>query len=163
MMTPKDSRLSAFLLPSFPETAISAFASPGFRKSAPLVLLVLSLLLNGRGVAQSREDEIESSFRAGQAALKQGEFRRAAEDFKKVLALDPSLVEAEVNLGLAYQSMLDYEAAAHSLSHALSERPNLPGVNVIAGMDFLKLGAPEKAAPYIKHALQLDPGSIDGH
>ena len=69
---------------------------------------------------------------------------------RKVLALDPSLVEAEVNLGLAYQSLLDYDAAARHLTDALRERPNLPGINVIVGMDYLKLGSPEKAAPYLR-------------
>ena len=103
------------------------------------------------------------SFRAGQAALRQGDFAHAAEHFKKVLALDPGLVEAEVNLGLAYQGLLDYAAAARDLSHALKSRPDLPGVNVIVGMDYIKLGLPERAAPYLKHALELNAASSDAH
>ena len=77
--------------------------------------------------------------------------------------MDPGLLEAEVNLGLAYQSLLDYDAAARYLSHALRERPNLANLNVVLGMDYLKLGELEKAAPYIRHALQLDPSSLDAH
>ena len=90
-------------------------------------------------------------------------FARATEEFKKVLALDPNLVEAEANLGLAYQSLLDYDSAARYLAHALRERPNLPGLNVIVGMDYLKLGSPEKAIPYLQHALELDPSNPDAH
>ncbi len=113
---------------------------------------------------QSSEQDIETSFRAGQAALRQRRFSSCdRREFKKVLALDPSLVEAEVNLGLAYQSLLDYDAAARCLSHALRERPNLLGLNVIVGMDYLKLGSPEKAAPYLQHALELDPSNLDAH
>jgi len=111
--------------------------------------------------SQSSEDQIAQSFRAGQQALKQGDFARAAEDFKKVLALDPNLVEAEVNLGLAYQSLLDYDSAARHLAKALREKPDLLGPTVIAGMDYLKLGSPEKAIPYLQHALKLDPSNSD--
>jgi len=113
--------------------------------------------------AQTSEQEIETAFRAGQSALRQGDAKRAVEDFKKVLAIDPSLIEAQVNLGLAYQSLLDYQAAARYLSRALQQRPGLAGVNVIVGMDYLKLGLPEKAAPFLEHGLKLDPSSRDAH
>src|SRR6202021_3101250 len=93
----------------------------------------------------------------------QGDFLRATEEFKKVLALDPNLVEAKVNLGLAYQSLLNYDAAVRYLAPALLERPNLAGLNTILGMDYLKLGLPEKAAPYLRRALELNPSSPDAH
>ncbi len=132
-------------------------------KAVALCLLALALLAPGLALGQSSEQDIETPFRAGQAALRQGAFLRATEEFKKVLAQDPNLVEAQANLGLAYQSLLDYGAAARYLSRALRERPDLPGLNVIAGMDYLKLGTPEKAAPYLEHALKLDPSSPDAH
>ena len=131
--------------------------------SVAVVLLTLSLPMHELAIGQSSDQQIEISFRAGQAALKQGDFHRATEEFKKVLSLDPGLLEAEVNLGLAYQGLFDYDAAARSLSHALQERPDLHGPNILVGMDYLKLGSPEKAAPYIRHALQLDPSSLDAH
>jgi tetratricopeptide (TPR) repeat protein len=137
--------------------------SPSPIKAVALSLLLASLLMSGIAAGQSSDQDIETSFRAGQAALRQGDFARAVEEFKKVLALDPTLVEAEANLGLAYQSLLDYDSAARYLSHTLRERPDLPGLNVIVGMDYLKLGSPEKAAPYIRHALELEPSSRDAH
>jgi len=112
---------------------------------------------------QTSEQDIETPFRAGQAALRQGDFLRATEQFKKVLALDPGLVEAQVNLGLAYQSLLEYDAAVHYLAHALLERPNLASLSVIVGMDYLKLGRPEKSLPYLRRALELAPSSPDAH
>ncbi len=126
-------------------------------------LIALSLLKPGLATGQSSEQDIEIPFRAGQAALRQGDFLRATEQFKMVLALDPGLVEAQANLGLAYQSLLDYDAAIHYLAHALVERPNLAGLQVIVGMDYLKLGMPEKAAPYLRRALELNPSSPDAH
>ena len=128
-----------------------------------LVLLMLSLKMPGFATGQSSEQEIETSFRAGQAALRRGDFARATEEFKKVLALNPSLLEAEVNLGLAYQGLLQYDLAARHLDKALRERPNLINLNVVVGMDYLKLGSPERASPFLQRALRLDPANSDAH
>jgi tetratricopeptide (TPR) repeat protein len=136
---------------------------PSLIKAVALSLLIVSLLMPGMAAGQSSDQDIETLFRAGQAALRQGDFQRATEEFKKVLALDPGLLEAKVNLGLAYQSLLDYDAAVRYLAPSLQERPTLPGLNVIVGMDYLKLGSPEKAAPYLRHALELEPSSRDAH
>jgi len=130
---------------------------------AVLLLLAVCLLAPTFATCQTSEAQVEQSFRAGQAALKQGEFVRAAEEFKKVLALDPTLVEAEVNLGLAYQSLFEYDLAVRHLSKALRERPNLLGPTVIVGMDYLKLGSPEKAMPFLQRALKLDPSNREAH
>jgi len=130
-------------------------------KAAASFLLITWLVTPGVAMSQTSEDQLERSFRAGQEAMKQGQFARAAEDFKKVLALDPTLVEAEVNLGLAYQSLLEYDLAVGNLTKALRKRPDLVGPAVIVGMDYLKLGSPEKAIPYLQQALKLDPSNAD--
>ena len=165
MTMSKDPRLSSSPLRFVSGSAIQRLFRHGYRRSHIIAFffLSLSLLMPERPAAQSAEPDIATPFRAGQAALRQGDFHRAVEEFKKVLALQPGLLEAEVNLGLAYQSLLDYDAAVRHLSPALRERPNLPGVNVIVGMDYIKLGSPEKAAPYIERALKLDPSSLDAH
>lgn len=125
------------------------------------------MLLAGAAPASMADDlpeaQIASHFRAGQEALRQGEFLRATEEFKKVLALDSTLVEAEVNLGLAYQSLLDYQSAIQYLTKALGERPNLAVPNLIVGLDHLKLGAPAKATPFLKQSLKLDPSNREAH
>jgi tetratricopeptide (TPR) repeat protein len=124
---------------------------------------LLLCLLTSRGFAQSQgsEQQIEELFRGGQIALKEGDFPRAVEQFKKVLELDPNLPEAEVNLGLAYQSLLQYDEAVHQLAKALRQRPDLSAPNVIVGMDYLKLGLPEKAIPFLQHGVKLDPANKD--
>src|SRR2546429_2998588 len=92
------------------------------RSVAFALLLAVSSIIPARVSSETSEAQIEQSFRAGQQALKQGDFTHAAEDFKKVLALDPSLVEAEVNLGLAYQSLFGYDLAVRHLAKALRKR-----------------------------------------
>ena len=132
-------------------------------KATAFFLLTFLVMAPGLATGQSSTPDVEAPFRAGQAALRQGEFARATEEFKKVLAMDPGLLEAEVNLGLAYQGLLQYELAVRYLDKALRERPNLLGLNVVVGMDYLKLGFPEKASPFLQHALKLDPSNRDAH
>jgi tetratricopeptide (TPR) repeat protein len=127
--------------------------------SSTLIILALCPLAPRVASCQSSEEQVAEHFRVGQEALRQGEFARATEEFRKVLALDPSLLEAEVNLGLAYQSLSDYDLAVRHLAKALRERPNLLAPNVIVGMDYVKLGSPGKAAPFLERALKLDPSN----
>jgi tetratricopeptide (TPR) repeat protein len=165
MTTAKDPRLTFFPFRFLPGPVALRLDRLGhsYIKAVALALFALLLQVPRSASAQSSQQDIEVSFRAGQAAIRQGNFLRATEEFKKVLALDPGLVEAQVNLGLAYQSLLDYDAAAGWLSRALRERPNLVGLNIIVGMDYLKLASPEKADPYLRRALELDPSSLDAH
>lgn len=129
--------------------------------AAPLALLLLYCISPAPATPQTSEEQIERSFHAGQQALQQREFARAVEEFKKVLGLDPTLLEAEVNLGLAYQSLFEYDSAVRHLTKALRERPNLLGPTVIVGIDYLKLGSPEKAIPFLQQALKLDPSNSE--
>ncbi len=128
-------------------------------KTAVFGALLLCLISPRIASSQTTEEQIEKSFHAGQRDLQGGNFARAVEEFKKVLALDPKLVEADVNLGLAYQSLFEYDLAVRYLSKGLSERPTLLGPAVIIGMDYLKLGSPEKAIPYLQQALKVDPAN----
>ena len=128
-------------------------------KRAALFLLLVWSISPTLATCQTTEERVEFSFRAGQEAMKQGQFVRAAEEFNKALALDPTLTEAEVNLGLAYQSLSEYDLAVRHITKALVQRPNLVGPTVIAGMDYLKLGSPQKAIPFLQRALKLDPSN----
>jgi len=132
-------------------------------KPLALLLLVIWSVTSELAALQTSEEQVEQSFRAGQDALRRGEFAKAAEQFKKVLSLDPNLPEAEINLGLAYQSLFEYDLAVRHLSNALRERPGLVGPTVIVGMDYLKLGSPDRAIPFLQRALKLDPANRDAH
>jgi tetratricopeptide (TPR) repeat protein len=142
-------------------SACIATALPQARIPVATIFLACGLVLDCALLpqtiyAQSSDDKIVQYFHAGQQAMLRGEFSQAADEFNKVLALDPTLVEAEVNLGLAYHSLFDYEAAIRHLTVALNQRPNLLAPNVIVGTDYLKLGEPQKALPFLHRALNLD-------
>ncbi|HTF23793.1 MAG TPA: tetratricopeptide repeat protein [Candidatus Limnocylindria bacterium] len=156
--SPRRTSLIAYFRSNF-----AALLSARREKTCPIatifIFLALWLLVPSFATCQTSEGQVEAFFRTGQEALKQGQFARAAEEFKKVLALDSSLVEAEVNLGLAYQSLFEYDLAVRHLTKGLRERPNMLGPTVIVGMDYLKLGSPEKAIPFLQRALKLDPSN----
>ncbi len=124
-------------------------------------ILLLPWIALSAAQSQTADEKIGQAFRAGQLALQQAQFDQAVECFKKVLQLDPALVEAQVNLGLAYQGLLEYDEATRTLVKALRERPNLPGPNVIVGIDYLKLGSPDKGVSFLQKALKLDPANRD--
>ena len=158
MCSGENSRNVAAISPAFSRApAAKTYAGREPRLSLFLWASIFCFLISSHFAdCQSTEDQVARHFRAGQQAMLQGEFANAAQEFKKVLALDPGLVEAEVNLGLAYHSLSDYQAAVEHLTKALGERGNLLAPNVIVGTDYLKLGQPQKALPFLQHALNLD-------
>ena len=127
---------------------------------ALFVFLLAFWLIPPRGVnCQTPEEQLAAHFRAGQQALRHGELRQAEEEFKKVLALDPKLAEAQVNLGLVYHALGEYSQSAESLSAALRQKPDLAGPTLILGIDYLKLGESDKAIPVLERALRLEPSN----
>jgi tetratricopeptide (TPR) repeat protein len=111
---------------------------------------------------QTLEEQVAAHFRAGQQALRQGELTQAEEEFKKVLALDPKLAEARVNLGLVYHALGEYSRSASNLATALREKPDLAGPTSILGIDYLKLGETQKGIPVLQRALRMDPSNLEG-
>jgi tetratricopeptide (TPR) repeat protein len=128
-----------------------------------LALLAPSFLLFSLATGETVEEQAAAHFRAGQAALKQGDLVQATREFKRVLELDPGLFQARVNLGLVYNALGEYSLSADNLSTALHQGPELPGPTVILGIDYLKLAEPAKAIPVLQRALRLDPSNLEAH
>lgn len=134
------------------------------------VLLCLALawacnLLSGwaTGPSPLSQEAVEvdsvTHFRAGQEALRNGRMQDAVDEFQKVLRLDPGLVEARVNLGIAYHLLGQYDLAVIALSKALRQKPSLPGPSIFLGIDYLKLGLPAKAIGPLQEALRVEPSN----
>lgn len=103
--------------------------------------------------------EVPRFFRAGQQAMQSGRFDTAITEFRKVLELQPGLVEAQVNLGLAYNARGDYALAVSELSRAASKRPDLLPADLFLGLSYMKLGSAGKAIPALRRALSIDPSN----
>lgn len=102
------------------------------------------------GQSSSIDDQIAAHFRAAQDAFRRNQLELAVEEYKQVLRLDPSLIEARANLGLTYHSLGDYQLAISEFERAISQKPALLVANLFLGIDYLKLRRFEKAVPPLK-------------
>ncbi len=124
-----------------------------------LLFCVLVLLPGLRAACQEHtapDQELLHHFRTGQQDMQSGRFDHAVEQFKEVLRFRPDLVEARVDLGLAYHALGDYSLAVSELGQAARQRPDLLPAHLFLGISYLKLGSPEKAIPPLDRSLVLD-------
>jgi tetratricopeptide (TPR) repeat protein len=122
-----------------------------------LVLLAYARVGPWGQEAKAPPEDVMASFRAAQGDMQAGRFDRAIGRFQEVLERQPDLVEARVNLGLAYHALGDYNRAAAELSWAARQRPDILPAQLFLGLSYLKLGFPEKAIVPLKRALAIDP------
>jgi tetratricopeptide (TPR) repeat protein len=137
-------------------------------RNLPSLLILFVVLLaasryqfEGRPQAPSDGDTVVQRFRTAQEDMRVGHFQAAIDEFKAVLRADPSLVEARVNLGLAYHATGEYKLAVAELSRAAEQRPDFLQASLFLGFSYLKLGLPASAIPALDHALALDPSNRD--
>lgn len=131
------------------------------RQAAVLVVLGCSLLWAGRLPAQSAEGGVEQLWHQAAAAQQAQQYSRAAALYRKILALEPDLLEAEVNLGLMDQLSGDLHAALACFQHALAKDATLFAPNLMAGLDYLKLDDPQAALPLLERAVAANPRSAE--
>jgi tetratricopeptide (TPR) repeat protein len=124
-----------------------------------LFFLACCVMCVATAAAGVDQEAVIAHFQAAQQATQAGNIEQAVKEYRAVLQLDPTVIEARVNLGLAYHMLGQYDLAVDELSKALRARPNLLGPNVILGIDYLKLGSPAKAMGPLKEALTLEPSN----
>jgi tetratricopeptide (TPR) repeat protein len=107
----------------------------------------------------SSEQAIVAHFRAGQQAMKGGQFELAVTEFSKVLRLSPNLVQAQVNLGLAHHLLGQYGESVAVLARAAQQKPELAPAHLFLGLGYLKLGSHQKALVPLERAVRLEPAN----
>src|ERR1035437_3204441 len=132
-----------------------------FRHTLSAALIGCSMIWAGTMPAQSTEGSIEQLWRDASAAQQAQQFSRAATLYKKILSLQPDLLEAEINLGLMRQLSGDLHAAISCFQHVLAKDQTLYAPNLLTGLDYLKLGHPGDALPYLKRATVAKPNSTE--
>ncbi len=141
-------------------------------RRAALCLFFAGLLFAFAAIERSRlltaaqasiDPDVVAHFQAGQRALREGRFQLAIQEFTTALRLEPGMIQAEVNLGLAYHALGRYGLAAAEFEKALRQQPNLLGANLFLGIDYLKLGQTAKAIPPLETTLRIDPSNFEAH
>jgi len=119
-------------------------------------------LLQVRAVSlQSSDLSVEQLWKEASAAQQAQQYSDAAALYKKILTLEPNLMEAEVNLGLMLHLSGDTKAAIDCFRHVLIQHPNLFAANLLTGLDYLKLDNPSEALPYLQRATKEQPDQVE--
>ncbi len=132
-----------------------------FRHLSTAALMGCSMIWAGILPAQSTEASIEQFWRDATAAQQAQQYGRAATLYKKILSLQPDLIEAEINLGLMDQLSGDLHAAIACFEHVLAKDPALYAPNLLTGLDYLKFDDPGRALTYLKRAAASKPDSAE--
>ena len=120
-----------------------------------IVILYCVLPLSSR--AQQTDSQVAEHFLAAQQDQQQGLFDAAANEYKMVLRLQPTMPEGYINLGLVYYAQSKFDESAHALAEAERLKPGMRGVSLWLGIDYVKLRRPEKGIALLREAVRLDP------
>ncbi len=136
------------------------------RRPAAL-LLCAALLLTGCATAKPEPaagpvvdpQAIQTALDQADQALSKGDFSTARKGYRRVLALAPQTMAAQLGLGEIELAAGDPHQALEYFNSVAATDPGLrPGALQGQGLALIRLGRPEGAMPLIKEAVTLDPG-----
>lgn len=108
------------------------------------------------------EDTAEEWFDRG-AELELDDPEAAMDAYRQALEIDPTMVDARLNLGrLLHEAGRTVEAEGH-YRNALETRPDDPTALFNLGVAMQDLGRPAEAAEIYEKALEVDPDLADAH
>ncbi len=131
------------------------------------LFLVLCLTLppavsavGGRVSAQDHDQTVQSLLADARAAQANGDFAKAAEVYRKTVALEPNIPELWANLGL-----MDHEAGNHaeaiaSFQRAIHLDPSLFVPQLFLGLEYLQARKAAAALPHLENAVRLNPKDL---
>ena len=128
-------------------------------KCVVLLLSWISLTAHPRSLLSqqtaSKSAQLVTDIQRAQAALKSNNQAEAAEQFRAVLKLDPSNVEAHVDLGIMAFFHNDCPAAEKDFRDALRIAPSLTKAQALLGVCEKRLGEPSAQADMVSAFAKL--------
>jgi tetratricopeptide (TPR) repeat protein len=85
-----------------------------------------------------RPSSPEQLFTAGEAALRSGDLKRAEQNFRKVLSIDPRSAGAYANLGVIYMRRKQWDQALRVLNQADHLAPTVSGIRLNIGLVYYR-------------------------
>ncbi len=116
-------------------------------------------LQNAQSKAKAREDAYRAN-NLGVALLEQFKHKEAADAFRRALQLDPSLVLARINFGIALFNVPDLPAAQKELQAAIAAAPTAPQPHYVLGLAAKTQNRTEEAITEFQKVLQIDPNDV---
>lgn len=124
-----------------------------------LLLPPAAHLQNQQSKATAREDAYRAN-NIGIALLEQFKHKEAADAFRRALQLDPGLVTARINLGIALFNVPDLPAAQKELQAAIAAAPTAPQPHYVLGLAAKTQNRTEEAIAEFQKVLQIDPNDV---
>jgi tetratricopeptide (TPR) repeat protein len=121
--------------------------------------LTTAHLQNEPSKLSTREDAYRAN-NLGVALLEQFKHKEAADAFRRALQLDPGLVIARINLGIALYNIPDLPAAQKELQAAIAAAPSAPQPHYLLGLAAKTQNRPEQAIASFQKVLQIDPNDV---
>lgn len=101
-------------------------------------------------------------FQLGYTYTAMGQTAQAVQEYQKAVDIDPSMEEAQLNLGLTLLQT-DPAAAIDPLSKAVALKPNQLQANLALGAAYESTNKPADAERFDAVAVKLDPKNFDAH
>ena len=106
-------------------------------------------------------ESVDRHYRQAKEAESRQDFARAAQEWKAITALDPTMAEAFSNLGMMYHFSRQYQKSIDAFRRAQQLKPELIAPYLFTGIDDYLMGQPNAAVPQLQHALALDGGNAE--
>ena len=106
---------------------------------------------------QAQSDEVRLAFEHGAAALRAGRSAEAEREFRNAVRLDPTLAEAQLDLGLVLGREGKSAEAIDALQQALALNPHLESGHMFLGVFMYQSGRNAEAVSQLQQELALQP------
>src|SRR5262252_6283731 len=124
-------------------------------------LFAASLLLSGYSVCLNPvlagDDRSYRSYRAGEKALRSGEYEKAAKFYTDLLAIDERDINAHLGAAFAYFKLQNYSNCYDHAREALKIDENNARAHALSGLALLRSGFLNNAVPEFIQAIKLNP------
>lgn len=121
--------------------------------------LALLLLANCDFYSLSSLDQSQAHFTVGEASGRRGKYHKAMQAYQKALRIDPSIIEARINLGALYARYGRFEDAMTEYREALAIDPNSVELRNNIGNLYARQRLFQRAEEEYAKAKRLDPYS----
>jgi tetratricopeptide (TPR) repeat protein len=128
------------------------FINTGFIAAAVSTLIAFPFLARGQS-ADSRTRVVELFQQAAQT----NDQSKAADIYRAIIAIDPTIAEVWSNLGMALYQQDRYQESTTAFERAATLKPALLAPHLFAGLAYQKMGEATKALGPLKTALALQP------
>lgn len=95
-------------------------------------------------------DQEQQLAEAGQAALAQGHYAEARDNFERLAKLDPGVAELHATLAVIYYKQRAYELSLREVRTAQKLKPSLPKLDSLEGLSMAELGRFTEALPHLE-------------